>query len=79
MKYHHSDIVQAAIKRYRTKQLALEEVNGTFRIRTVRTSIEFGYDAVRNVRTAYETNVRTLAGPFGSLTEMAKFLGVENR
>lgn len=79
LSYHRADIVQAAIVKFATKKLALEEMNGEFRIRSVRTPIEFGWDEERKVRTAYETNVRTFAGPFKSLAELAQALGVEKR
>ena len=79
VRYYRMDILQAAKKKYGANQIAFEEMDGVFRIRSVRTPLEFGFDVERGVRTAYETSVRTHGGPWGSLAEAAQFFGVEKR
>ncbi|TAL42391.1 MAG: hypothetical protein EPN91_08405 [Salinibacterium sp.] len=78
MKYHRTDIVEAAIKRFgKRKKLALEEVGGLFRVRSVGGPMrEVVIDSVRHL---IERDVVTYAGPFNSLAECAQFFGVKKR
>lgn len=84
---HRTDIVEAARKRFgkkpalasgcRSSGLALEEVDGAFRIRTVGGPVrELVIDGVHHL---IERDVKFYAGPFASLAEAAKFFGVKPR
>jgi len=77
MKYYRTDVLTAAKKHFGRKQLALEEVDGVFRIRTVRDSFkkEVVIDGIRHL---YEDS-KTLAGPWKTLADAAKFFGVKQR
>lgn len=78
MKYHSEDIVAAAAKRYgKRRKLALEELGGEFRIRSVGGPMrDLVIDGVRHL---VERDVTTYAGPFKSLAEAAQFFGVKKR
>lgn len=86
-RYHRVDIVEAARKRFGSKPalvnggrshgLALEEVNGELRIRTVGGPMrELVVDGVKHL---IEQEVKVYAGPFNSLAEAAKYFGVKPR
>ena len=76
--YYRTDIVEAAVKRFgKKKKLALEEVNGEFRIRTIGGPMrELWVDGVRHL---LEKDVETVAGPWKTLAEAAKHFGVKPR
>ena len=86
-KYYRTDIVKAAIKRFskkpalasgaRSSGLALEELNGELRVRTVGGPMrDLIIDGVRHL---LEKDVKVYAGPFNSLAECAEFFGVKKR
>lgn len=77
-KYHRTDIVEAAVKAHgKRRKLAFEELDGTFRIRTIGGPVrELNIDGVRHL---IEKDVETVAGPWKSLAEAAEHFGVKKR
>ena len=80
LRYHRIDIVEAASKKFGIKmsRIALEEVNGEFRVRSMAGPTE-EHVSIDGVHHIYEKNVKTYAGPWKTLAEAAAFFGVKKR
>lgn len=71
--YHRADVCEAARKHYRRKEIALEETDGVFRLR----SMSGNWARVDGL--ARETDVVEYGSRFKSLADVARSLGVARR